>query len=53
MLLSYEFKHVYFNMVPGDESLATRSTLIWIPPSRTFHVSHRVVPDIDSRQHDS
>ena len=42
--------HVFFNMAPGYESLATQSTLIWIPPSMTFHVSHWVVPGMDYPQ---
>ena len=31
--------HVFLYLVPGDESFATQSTLIWILTSMTIHVS--------------
>ena len=39
-------------MVPEDESFATQSTVIWILASMTCHVSHWVVPGMDSLQNE-
>ena len=44
------FNENTFNMILGDESLATQNTLIWIPPSMTFYVPLLVFPGTDSLQ---
>ena len=45
--------HVSIYMVPGDESFATQRPVKRILYSMTFHVSHWVVPGMDSLQHNS
>ena len=43
---------VSFYMVPGDESFAKKSKVIWILRSMIVHVSHLVVPGMAYLQHD-
>ena len=45
--------NVSLYMIPGYESSATQSTVIWILSSMIVHVFHWVVPVMDSLQHDS
>ena len=44
--ITYSFKSLY--VVLGDQTLTTQSTVIWILPRMTHHVSLQVVAEFES-----